>query len=321
MVPLYKGSFRASRADVGEQALMPPAPDTGGVELPPGVVAPPEESGADVVLPAPAGPAAPAAFLAEIRVQGDRNLWVETPEMDCELAGDITFRATEEAMGIAGTVHTLRGTYAVLNTRFDVTRAEVEFVDPADPGASIIDAEATTTVLEENVTATVTGTVLAPQIHMTTESGMSEAEIYELLALRIKRGEGTSPTEQQGVIGKAFRDSYLAAFTNRFGGELGREIGLDTFAYEEGEAGTRPSVTVGKNVGRDFFFKYKQAVGSQQDAAAIDPSVTRESLESPERALTVEYRLNQMFLLQGETGTLPQGDDYLNVDLRAEWGY
>jgi hypothetical protein len=47
----------------------------------------------------------------------------------------------------------------------------------------------------------------------------------------------------------------------------------------------------------------------------------RESLETPERALTVEYRLNQMFKIQGETGTLPPGDDYLNVDLRAEWGY
>mgnify|MGYP001573476667 CR=1 FL=1 len=47
----------------------------------------------------------------------------------------------------------------------------------------------------------------------------------------------------------------------------------------------------------------------------------RESLETPERALTVEYRLDQMFKIQGETGTLPAGDDYLNVDLRAEWGY
>jgi hypothetical protein len=147
---------------------------------------------------------------------------------------------------------------------------------------------------------------------------MSEPEIYELLALRIKRSEDAA-AQEPSLVGKAFRDSYVAAFTNRFGGELGRELGLDTFAYEPGE-GVRPSVTLGKNVGRDFFFKYRQAVGST-DPEAIDPSATRESLESPERALTIEYRLNRILLLQGETGTLPPGDDYLNVDLRAEWGY
>lgn len=318
IIPLFTGSFRASRADIGEQALLPPSTETGGVEMPPGVVAPPEETEPDVVvLPQAAGPKAPVAFLADIKISGDGNLWLRTPETDCELAGDITFQVTERATGITGTVRTLRGTYSVLNTRFVVKRAEVEFVDPANPGASYIDAEATTTVLDENVTATVTGTVLEPQIRLTTESGMSEPEIYELLALRIKRDDPLA--QDQGVINRAFRASAVAAITNRFGGRLGSEVGLDTFTYEEGVSGVRPSVTVGKNVGRDFFFKYKQAVGGQD--ASIDPSVTRESLESPERALTVEYRLNQMFLLQGETGTLPQGDDYLNVDLRAEWGY
>jgi hypothetical protein len=145
---------------------------------------------------------------------------------------------------------------------------------------------------------------------------MSEPEIYELLALRVKRSDPNA--RAQGPINDAFRNSALAAVTNRWGGHLAGEVGLDTFTYEEGEIGkTRSSVTVGKNVGRDVFLKYRQSVGGEP----IDPSAQRETLESPERAFTVEYRLNQMFLLQGETGTLPQGDEYLNVDLRAEWGY
>ncbi len=322
LVPFFQGAFRVQRADLGPAALAPPRPDAAGPELPPGVVAPPElmeDEHGDLVTAPRGADATPATFLAEIGLRGDRNIWVKTPEMDLELAADVTFHAQEWGMGLAGEVRTLRGNYAVLNSRFRVDRAEVEFTDPSDPRASYIDAEASTTVLDENVTVYVTGPLIEPNIRLETESGMSEAEIYELLALRVKRGEENGAEE--GAISDAFRRSYVAALTNRFGGELGRELGLDTFAYDEGEAGSRSSVTVGKNVGRDFFLKYRQAVGGGSEEAATDPSVTRESLESPERALTIEYRLNRIFMLQGETGTLPPGDDYLNVDLRAEWGY
>jgi autotransporter translocation and assembly factor TamB len=339
LLPFFQGRFNVSRADVAEAALVPPSARGATSDLPSGIVAPPEEMTAAAAHPqSPEGPSpetaagplaapatpAPVLVLADIALRADRNVWLKTREMDLEMAGDLVFESTERHMGIRGEVHTLRGSYAVLNTRFDVQRAEVEFTDPANVGSSYIDAEATTTVLDEKVTAVVTGTLAAPMIRLSTESGMAESEIYEMLALRIKRADsaGTEGTaaEEPGLAGKAFRDSYLAALTNRFGGQLGREIGLDTFAYDVGEEGTRSSVTVGKNVGSDFFFTYRQAVGGNGDETA-DPSATRESLETPERALTIEYRLNRFFMLQGETGTLPLGDDYLNVDLRAEWGY
>ena len=328
LLPFYQGRFRVSRADIGPKALTPPGTEGAGgagPDLPPGVVAPPELTAPDTggnLVTLPAGPApapAPAAFLAEIALKGDRNLWLKTPEMDLELAGDVVFHANERGMGLTGEVSTLRGTYSVLNSRFNVDRATVEFTDPNDPGASYIDAQASTTVLDEDITVYVTGTVITPNIRLETQSGMSEAEIYELLALRVKRNDAATG-QQEGAISSAFRRSYVAALTNRFGGELGRELGLDTFDYQEGDSGARSSVTVGKNVGRDFFFKYRQAVGGASDPS-VDPSVTRETLESPERALTVEYRLNRIFQLQGETGTLPPGDDYINVDLKAEWGY
>ncbi len=325
VLPFFQGEFRVSRADIGPKALA--APTVGaeeGAALPPGIVAPPEPpSGSETPdgVPESAEPAAPppAPVLAEIRIRGDRNLWLKTREMDLELTGDVTFHSTERYMGLSGQVSTLRGSYSVLNSRFDVRRAEVEFTDPANMELSYIDAEATTNVLDEKVTAYVTGTFAAPNIRLETDSGMSEPEIYELLALRVKRDD-TVNTQENGMVTDAFRRSYVAAITNRFGGDLGREIGLDTFAYEEGESGTRSSVTVGKSVGQDFFFKYRQAVGSPTDPADAS-SATRESLESPERALTIEYRLSRIFTVQGETGVLPPNDEYINVDLMAEWGY
>ena len=326
LVPFYQGKFRVSRADIGPKALTPPGAESAGAgpDLPPGVVAPPEPQavgpgGNLVTLPVSREAQTPVLFLAEIGLKGDRNLWLKTPEMDLELSGDVVFHANERGMGLSGEVSTLRGTYSVLNSRFSVDRATVEFTDPNDPDAAYIDAQASTTVLDENITAYATGSVIEPNIRLETQSGMSEAEIYELLALRVKRNDATTG-QQEGAISSAFRRSYVAALTNRFGSELGRELGLDTFDYQQGDSGARSSVTVGKNVGRDFFFKYRQAVGSASDPS-VDPSVTREALDSPERALTVEYRLSRIFMLQGETGTVPPGDDYLNVDLKAEWGY
>lgn len=310
VVPKFEGGLQVSRADIDERALVPPEARTG--QMPEGVNAPDEEA-----PDAPEAAAAPPRIYAEISLSANRDIWLRTPEMELEAAGDVVLHITPQYAGLTGNGRTLRGTYSVLNSRFNVERARVEFVNPQEPLANYLDAEATTRVLDEDVTVLVTGTFAEPIIELSTDSNMSEAEIYELLALRIKRDD--DPDTPQGALGTAFRDSYLAAFTNRFGGSLSREFGLDTFDFETGGTDTGdPTVTVGKRVGRDFFLKYRQSIQALGDA---DSNPTRESLESPERALALEYRLSEIFILQGETGTLKIGDDYLNVDLKVEWGY
>ncbi len=316
LVPRFTGNVEVIRADLDERSLTPPEAALVGPAMPPGV-SPPEEVAPD----SPAAPAARAEIYAEISLHGDRNIWLRTPEMDLELAGDATLHVTPEYAGLRGEARTLRGTYSVLNSRFNVERAEVEFIDPARPLDSYIDAEATTRVLDEDVTVLVSGTLENPLIELSTDSNMTEAEIYEMLALRVKRDD--QGAVQGGVLDAAFRDSYVAAFTNRFGGELSRELGLDTFTFDAGSSDVGESVTIGKRVGRDLFVKYQESVGDPNVDETNPNSDTslRESLESPERALTLEYRLSEIFTLQGETGTLKIGDEYLNVDLKMQWGY
>ena len=65
--------------------------------------------------------------------------------------------------------------------------------------------------------------------------------------------------------------------------------------------------------------RYREQVANSEDATTASEN-TRERLETPERQLLLEYRLSQIFQLQGEAGTI-EGDGYLNVDLKAEWGY
>jgi autotransporter translocation and assembly factor TamB len=239
---------------------------------------------------------------------------LKTEEMEVELAGDVTFHITEDYIGLSGETHTLRGRYAVLNTDFDVERAEVQFVNPADMFESVMDAEATTRVLDENVTFEVTGTVGVPIVVGRTESDMSEAEIYELLALRQKRpsDDGTvDPNAEDGVVSNAFLESWGALLATRFGRGLSREVGLDTFDVEV--RGEERNVRVGKYLGPGVFVHYRERISQSSDE-------TLEVLESPERQLLLEYRLSEILQLQGETGVI-QDDPYVNVDLKAEWGY
>ncbi|MCA9753777.1 MAG: translocation/assembly module TamB domain-containing protein, partial [Gemmatimonadetes bacterium] len=307
VVPNFTGDFEVQRADLDEQLIRPRTV----IEMPVGVQAPPETG-------AQAGGAMEPLMLAALRFHADRNVWLRTPEIETEAAIDVTFHVTEDYFGITGEARSLRGNYQVFNSRFDIDKAEIEFTDPRNLGRSYLDAEASTRVLDEEVTATVTGPLEDPVIELATQSGMTEEEIYELLALRIKRDPADASAENPGVLSNALQRSYLAALGNRFGRELSRQFGLDTFDVETVETGSSSftgSVSVGKTFGRDFYVRYKQNVIREGEDAS-DPTL----LESPEQSLVLEYYLNRIFTLQGETGAI-QGDQYLNVDLRAEFGY
>jgi autotransporter translocation and assembly factor TamB len=314
LVANFTGRFDVERADLDQRIFLAAEAAAENVpDLPQGVKLP------EGARRAPGDPTAlpesePTPLFASIELHADRNVWLKTEEMELELAGDVTFLINEETVGLTGEAHTLRGRYAVLNTDFDVERAELRFVDPTDMMASVIDAEATTRVLDEDVAFDVSGTIGDPIVVGHTESGMSEAEIYELLALRQKRT--TEPDDQeteQGVVSNAFLESWGALLATRFGRGLSREFGLDTFDVEV--EGQEQAVRVGKYLGPGVFVRYRERIGGQGA-----PADELEVLETPERQLLLEYRLSEILQLQGETGVI-QDDPYVNVDLKAEWGY
>jgi autotransporter translocation and assembly factor TamB len=321
LIAKFTGEFDVERALIDERIFLlaesaaenvPEMPE--GVNIPEGARQAPGTERVEIAE------APPTPVLVEIGLSADKNVWIRTEEMELEVAGAVTFHVTEDYVGLSGAAHTLRGRYAVLNTDFDVDRGEMRFVDPSDIFASVMDAEASTRVLDENVTFDVSGTLGEPIVVGRTESGMSEAEIYELLALRQKRTtDETDPTASTGVVSGAFYESWGALLATRFGRELGREIGLDTFDVAVEGDGAR-DVRVGKYLGSDVFVRYRERIGSTDVATAADQARALETLETPERQLLLEYRLSRIFQLQGETGVIEE-DPYLNVDLKAEWGY
>jgi autotransporter translocation and assembly factor TamB len=319
LVGLFVGKFDVERADLDERIFLQAEAAASAVpDMPAGVQLPEEAKEAPGETPALAE-TPPVQLFLEMRFLAKKNVWLKTEEMEVELAGDATFHINEEYIGLSGEAHTLRGRYAVLNTDFDVERAEVSFVDPSDVLASVIDAQASCRVLDELVTFEVSGTTGNPIIVGRTESGMSEAEIYELLALRQKREAGAAEESATGVVSGAFLESWGALIATRFGRGIGRELGIDTFDVEtvDREGSSQSVVGVGKYIGSDVFVRYRERIGGSD---VPDETSTIESLETPERQLLLEYRLSEILQLQGETGVILD-DPYVNVDLKAEWGY
>jgi hypothetical protein len=312
-VPYFSGRMTVERVDMDGRIVLPPEEQTGGPVMPAGVTLPEPEGPRAPFLPTvPAPPV--AVFLADIDFSASNNAWLHSEGTEVEMAGVVTLHVTEDYFGISGNVRTLRGVYSVLNTRFDIERGEIEFTDPSDVQASVIDGIGTANVLDEEVKVMVSGTLGAPVIEITTESGMTEAEIYELLALRIKRNPQNGEADSQETR-RALLESWGQVLVNRFGSEISRELGFDTLDLEMQEESTK--VGVGKRLGRDVFVKYTREVTGTEKSGQTG---VISSVEGPDQQLLLEYRLSKIFQIQGETGKL-DGDDYLNVDLWAEWGY
>src|SRR4030095_12445385 len=204
--------------------------------------------------------------LAEIAFSGRKNLWMRTPQMNVEFEGDVTLHSTDRYVGITGETRSLRGTYTLYNTRFDIERAEIEFTDPEEIGDSYIDATATTSVLEEDVEVHVSGTLAKPIIESTSSSGYSEAEIYRIWALRIKRVDESGPAVAESDFSRDLFASWGALVASRFGSNLSHELGIDTFDLDVSESTSQ--VGLGKYLGSDFFVRYRQQVAGTDDASS-----------------------------------------------------
>jgi translocation and assembly module TamB len=308
LVPHFGGDVHVLKADLDERILLPPAADE--LAVPEGVTLP-----ENATRPTPADSVQAPIVLADITFSAEENVWLRTREIDSEVAGRITLHMTEDYIGPTGQARTLRGTYTLLNNEFNIKKAEVQFTDASNVETAYIDAVATTRVLDEDVTVVVSGTLGNPLIQSSTASGMSEAEIYELLALRQKRDDAGTDGEGQGLVSSDLWESYGAILASRFGRQLSSELGFDTFDVEVG--GEKRTVGIGKYLGSGVFLQYRRDIST---GSSDNEPVARETLETPREQLVLEYRLNSIFQLEGETGII-EDEEYLNVDLRAEWGY
>jgi len=185
-----------------------------------------------------------ATIGADIRVQKEPN-------------GPITLR---------GTAETVRGFYEFQGRRFDLVRGgTMQFVGTPEINP-VIDLSAQRLIPNSGVTAKihVTGTLRAPELTLTSDPPLDEADILALIVFNRSVNElGTGERASLAETAAGVASGFIASPLSR---SIGKALDVDLFEIttsdpETGE--TAGGVTLGKQVNEKTFVRFRQQFGQR----------------------------------------------------------
>jgi len=203
-----------------------------------------------------------------IHVEGSRNISIQNELADVEARVDLDIKGTVDHPALTGHVEASGGTLTFQGRRYQITRGNMDFVDPLriEP---VIDVQAETELREYHVIVNVTGRGDRVRANLRSDPPLPELEIFSLISGGKTREElanqagpgGRIPTSEelfQGGAASVFSDMLKSRVVpNRFG-LLGLErIRIDPLL--NGPA-NKPSarVTVPLQVTKDLSITYSQ---------------------------------------------------------------
>jgi translocation and assembly module TamB len=232
--------------------------------------------------PAPAaqGAAASAAavdpFTLRAHVVVPRNFFVKSdnPRVDVELKADVRYERTGGEDYAEGSVEVVRGAVEPIAGRnFLIERGRVQFTG-GPPRAALLDVEAKYTNPAAVVTVTAAGAVSAPEIRLTSQPPMDEAQIAMLIATgrtELKAGSGAVGTLTGEEAGRA---ALGAVATQAFRNLVADKLPLDTVALDAGTLRAGKYVTDKIYVGYVRRFDADPAKNENEDEVRVEYQIT-----------------------------------------------
>lgn len=266
------------------------------------------------------GGAAKLRIGAEVSLDLGRNLRVRGNGVDAKLGGQVTLRGSlPDAPRAFGTVTVVGGRYRAYGQQLDITRGRVIFNGALDNPVLDIVALRRDQPVEAGVA--VTGTVLSPQVRLTSEPDVPDSEKLSWLVLGVPLEDAQSGA--QGAALRAAAATLLGSNDGGLSGGLADALGLDVLTVRSaspGAEGFAPSgfgassaipgqigggavagasasenvVAVGKRLGSRVFLTYEQGLRGAWNLLRIQYDITRRlSLRAQtgsESALDLLYR-------------------------------
>jgi autotransporter translocation and assembly factor TamB len=206
-------------------------------------------------------------------LQGDDIRTADAPvsigDMNITVGGDIEIdKNASEPMRLSGQVNTVRGNYTFQGRRFDILRdGRIGFsggqeLDPA------LDIRARRVISGIETFVNVRGTMRMPELSFSSNPPQNEGDILALIIFnqplsQLGEGEQVSLAERAGALASGYLTSGLSR-------SIANALELDEFEIQaQGEGGGGPSITLGEQVGRNLFFRLRQAFGSGQTTELI----------------------------------------------------
>jgi translocation-and-assembly-module (TAM) inner membrane subunit TamB-like protein len=275
-----------------------------------------------------AGPKQTPAFVYDIDVYGEKQIYWRTPSANVELKVDASVAQTMDDWRVLGTVEALRGSYYFLENKFQVDSGMLVFdsVEPMNPNviasahADVRNADPNAKSETIRVTIDLSGRIQTPEIAMSDDQGHSKSDIVKLLTL------GRYGGLNNGQIAGAYGGTYLLRQLSTEFPELKPFVGDVEFGTQVVRgSGTSSEIVPTAGFRRDFSsvfsLNYSQILGMP----------TQNYYDLQVRDFGAEYKINRIFYLTGEilerrpgstgTTTNSQSQYEYNLDLRARHEY
>jgi translocation and assembly module TamB len=240
---------------------------------------------------AAAGAAAPDPFSLRAHLVVPRGFFVksENPRADVELKADVRYELTGGQDFAEGTVEVVRGSIEPIAGRnFVIERGRVQFTG-GPPRAALLDVEARYQNPAAVVTVTASGAVSSPEIRLSSQPPMDEAQIAMLIATgrtELKAGGGAVGTLTGEEAGRA---ALGAVATQAFRNLVQDKLPLDTVALDAG------TLRAGKYVTDKIYVGYVRR---------FDADPTKNENEDEVR---VEYQITPRWMFESRYGNARSG--------------
>ena len=210
---------------------------------------------------------------------------MEWPGAHLEADASLRVRGTAEHPIMLGHIHVISGELYFHDSRYRVTRGDLNFANPfrMDP---VISVEAATTIQQYEITLNFSGQASKMSLSYRSDPPLPPNDIITLLALGQTSTEVATRTGGVTQPGSAGASALLSeAISSQLGGRVERLFGITRFRVDPGLAGLGTSgsgqnaaarVTVEQQVTRNLTVTYVSNVSStQQQVIQVEYNVTR----------------------------------------------
>ena len=206
-------------------------------------------------------------FTYDVRVKGDRNIWLRNQFADIELTCDLAVRRTTREASYSGELTSRQGSIYYLDHTLRVDSGSVRFenINTLNPELYITAGMPVRAAMggqgaPDSVVVTLTGTLEKPSFEFRSVPPIwDESEILSYLTLNATPEQLASATDQKAAVNTLLSQRLLSYFQTQASKRARGFVNLDYLQFESGWlTGKETKVTVGKYVGRNLYVSYSQ---------------------------------------------------------------
>lgn len=241
----------------------------------------------------------------DIRVRGERGIWLRNRDADIELGADLTFRQVGKEAVYTGQLVVRQGNVYYLDHILRVTEGQLVFdnVSQFNPQLDItaeLPVPRNKGSAPEKIVLTLTGSLNQPSFTFSSEPPLwDETQILSYLSLNVTMEE-ISALEQKELVNRLLSERLLGYFQTQVAKRMREFVSLDYLEIETGVlTGQSARVTVGKYVGRNLYVSYTQNfTGELQPGFLLEYYLNRRNELLAERGSDGRYSFRYRFKLR-----------------------